>query len=109
MVRQSRFQVRKKASWRVSCRCSTSGIGSSSSSSRIESGFTSSVLEAAGLQVAADGIAGPERLGRITRPSVAKIVSASSATAAIARARSSLNCRRSALRLVVISSEVSSK
>ncbi len=33
----------------------------------------------------------------------------SSATAAMARARSSLNCRRSALRLVVISSEVSSK
>jgi len=107
MVRQSRFQLRKNASWRVSCRCSTSGIGSSCSSS---SGATS-VLEGstAGLQVAADGIAGPERPGSITRPSVAKIDSASSATAAMARARSSLNCRRSALRLVVISSEVSSK
>jgi hypothetical protein len=70
-----------------------------------------SVLEGSmvGLQVAADGIAGPERVGTTTRPSVAKIVSASSATAAIARARSSLNCRRSALRLLVISSEVSSK
>jgi len=110
MVRQSRFQLRKKASWRVSCRCSTSGIGSSGSSSS-GSGDTTSVLagSTAGLQVAADGMAGPERPGRITRPSVAKIDSASSATAAIARARSSLNCRRSALRLVVISSEVSSK
>jgi len=53
-------------------------------------------------------MAGPESAGWITRPSVAKMVSASSATAAMARARSSLNCLRSALRLAVISSDVSS-
>ena len=62
-----------------------------------------------GLHVAAEGIAGPERAGWITRPSVAKTLSASSATAAMALARSSLNCLRSALRLAVISSEVNSK
>ena len=62
-----------------------------------------------GFHVAADGIAGPERAGWMTRPSVAKTVSASSATAAMALARSSLNCLRSALRLAVISSEVNSK
>lgn len=108
-VKQFKFQQRKKASWRVNCRCSTSTISSISSSS---SGIgVTSTLEGseAGLQVAADGIEGPERAGTITRPSVAKIVSASWATAAIARARSSLNCRRSSLRLVVTSSEVSSE
>ena len=45
----------------------------------------------------------------MTRPSLANIASASSATAAMARARSSLNCFRSARRLAVTSSEVNSK
>ena len=62
-----------------------------------------------GLHVAAEGMVGPERAGWMTRPSVAKTVSASSATAAMALARSSLNCLRSALRRAVISSEVNSK
>lgn len=53
-------------------------------------------------------MAGPESAGVITRPSVAKMSSASSATAAIAAARSALNLRRSARRLAVISSEVTS-
>ena len=62
-----------------------------------------------GFQVAAEGMAGPDRAGAMTRPSVAKIISASSATWAMARALSSLNCFRSALRRAVISSEVNSK
>lgn len=70
--------------------------------------FSSTEGSMVAFQVAADGMAGPERAGWITRPSVAKIASASSATAAIARARSVLNCLRSALRLAVISSEVGS-
>jgi hypothetical protein len=63
-----------------------------------------------GFQVAAEGIirvpsgAIP---GAITRPCSLKTVSASAAAAAIAFARSSLNCLRSARRLAVISSDVS--
>lgn len=126
-VRQSSVQRRKNASWRVSWRCSTSTRGSCSSFSSIGaagdsvSGFCSAGVSAGssgegssgteevgweGFQVAAEGIAGPERAGVITRPWVAKMSSASSATAAIAFARSALNCLRSALRLAVISSEV---
>lgn len=59
-----------------------------------------------GFQVAAEGMEGPDRAGVMTRPSVANMCSASSATAAIAAARSALNCLRSARRLAVISSEV---
>ena len=87
--------------------------GGSSSSNGSSSGVGGVLLSergcGLGFHVAADGIAGPERAGCITRPSVAKTVSASSATAAIALARSSLNCLRSALRLAVTSSEVNSK
>lgn len=61
-----------------------------------------------GRHVAVEGMSGPDNAGAITRPSVANISSASSATAAMAAARSSLNWRRSARRRAVISSEVNS-
>ena len=63
-------------------------------------------MSGGGFQVAAEGMEGPDSAGVITRPSVANMCSASSATAAIAAARSALNCLRSARRLAVISSDV---
>ena len=113
-VRQSRFHSRKNASCSVSCRCSMSTSGASSSSGPSSFSSSSSATSASafvlwdGRQVAAEGMAGPESAGVMTRPSVAKICSASSATAAIAAARSSLNWRRSARRRAVTSSDVSS-
>lgn len=98
----------------MSCRCSTSTSGASSSSGASSFSSSSSATSASapvlwdGRQVAAEGMAGPESAGVMTRPSVAKICSASSATAAIAAARSSLNWRRSARRRAVTSSDVSS-
>jgi len=88
---------------------SSGGSSLSNSSSSEVGGMSSGIGCGLGLHVAAEGIEGPERAGWVTRPSVAKTVSASSATVAMALARSSLNCLRSALRLAVISSEVNSK
>lgn len=103
MVRQSKFHARKNASASVSWRCSTSSSSSSSGSvGASASGFGRDV----GFQVAAEGIDGPDSAGVITRPSAAKMASASAATAAMACARSSLNCFLSIRRRSLYSSAV---
>lgn len=85
-------------------------ISSSSSGATSRGDCSESTDVDVGFQVAAEGIirvpsgAIP---GAITRPCSLKAVSASAAAAAIAFARSSLNCLRSARRLAVISSDVS--
>lgn len=134
MVRQSSAQHRKNASGRVSCRCSMSSNGTSSSSPApssssslapspvafvevaatvdvavaVASGLPAVVVvedESEGLHVAADGIFAFVSSNEIILPS-ANAASASAAAWAIARARSTLNCLRSARRFAVISSEV---
>jgi hypothetical protein len=114
IVRQSRFQARNKASCSVNCRCSTfsssSGSASSASSrskSPAETG-AASWIGWEGFQVAPEGMAGPDSAGVVTIPSFSNRSSASCATAAIARARSSLNCLRSARLRAVTSSDVES-
>ena len=108
-VRQSSVQRRKKASWRVSWRCSTSIRGSRCSwcvGGFDSASFVKAEVSEGGFHVAAEGMEGPDRAGVMTRPCVANMCSASSATAAMAAARSALNCLRSARRFAVISSEV---
>jgi hypothetical protein len=86
--------------------CSISSGGSASASS--DGSKEAFRIDGDGFHVAADGIDVLVSSIEITRPS-AKAASASAAAAAIAWALSNLNCFRSALRLAVTSSEVSSK
>ena len=84
--------------WIRGSRCSCwSGDGGS---------FVGAEMSEGGFHVAAEGMEGPDRAGVMTRPWVANMCSASSATAAMAAARSALNCLRSARRFAVTSSEV---